>query len=368
MSELAEALGAAQSTSAMGATLAEFASREIGLSSFSFLRQGGSVITPDDLFLLNSRESGRVARERVLGILPAIDRELEPFARFFASPERSFDIAGRWPREVVLRSEVYNELWRRIGVEQQLVGPLGNSAVALGFCCVARSARERPFTEDDLATFEQLRLTTERSLLATARLGAGKLEETLAVLAKAEPAAWFLFDPAGELLWLTDEAAARLARDVARVGGSYAIRDGEALGALRAWVRADARRHADGLPCRAPPTGLAAPGEAFTVRRFELRPGRSHVLVGFAAARHPAIPDDAEARAAGQAERAGEARGLTPRQIEVLALVATGRSNKAVAGRLGCEEGTVEFHVTRLLAAFGCESRAQLIARLWMAG
>ncbi|MFO0584803.1 MAG: helix-turn-helix transcriptional regulator [Anaeromyxobacter sp.] len=367
MSELAVALGAAQSTAAMGAALAEFASREIGLSAFSFLRQGGSVLTPEDLFVLNSRESGRVARERVLEILPAVDRELEPFAHFFASKERSFDVKERWPRDVVLRSSVYNELWRRIGVEQQLVGPLGDPDLPIGFCCVARSARERPFDEDDLARFEQLRLTAERSLVSAARLGTGRLEETLAVLAKAEQRAWFLFDQAGELHWLTEEAAARLARDAARVGGAYAIRNGAALGALRAWVRANARRHADGLSCRAAPTELAARGEVVTVRRFELRPGRSHFLIGFAPAPAPAIPADAEARAVSQAERAGEARHLTPRQVEVLSLVATGSSNRAIAEQLGCEEGTVEFHVTRILAAFGCESRAQLIARLWMA-
>jgi DNA-binding CsgD family transcriptional regulator len=57
--------------------------------------------------------------------------------------------------------------------------------------------------------------------------------------------------------------------------------------------------------------------------------------------------------------------GLTPRQAEVLHLVAQGMSNRAVAASLGCAEGTVELHVTSLLHKAECESRAQLVARLW---
>jgi DNA-binding CsgD family transcriptional regulator len=74
-------------------------------------------------------------------------------------------------------------------------------------------------------------------------------------------------------------------------------------------------------------------------------------------------------------DREGEARsrlatvtprwGLTPRQAGVLALVAQGESNRAVAGRLGCSEKTVELHVSALLAKTRCSSRSQLVARFW---
>ena len=56
---------------------------------------------------------------------------------------------------------------------------------------------------------------------------------------------------------------------------------------------------------------------------------------------------------------------LTPRQAQVLELVARGRSNRALAAALGCAESTVELHVTALLEKSQCESRAQLVARLW---
>ena len=56
---------------------------------------------------------------------------------------------------------------------------------------------------------------------------------------------------------------------------------------------------------------------------------------------------------------------LTPRQAQVLELVAQGRSNRALAATLGCAESTAELHVTALLEKSQCESRAHLIARLW---
>lgn len=66
--------------------------------------------------------------------------------------------------------------------------------------------------------------------------------------------------------------------------------------------------------------------------------------------------------------RANAARkrwALTPRQTEVLLLVAEGLSNRAIAVRLGRSEGTVELHVSALLSRVGAESRAQLVARFW---
>jgi len=58
--------------------------------------------------------------------------------------------------------------------------------------------------------------------------------------------------------------------------------------------------------------------------------------------------------------------GLTPRQTDVLTLLARGYGNKTIAERIGVAPGTVEEHVTSLLHKTGTDSRAALVARLWM--
>ena len=52
--------------------------------------------------------------------------------------------------------------------------------------------------------------------------------------------------------------------------------------------------------------------------------------------------------------------GLTGREREVARLVADGASNRQVARRLRLSENTVRAHVSRVLAAFGVATRAEL--------
>jgi predicted ATPase/DNA-binding CsgD family transcriptional regulator len=53
---------------------------------------------------------------------------------------------------------------------------------------------------------------------------------------------------------------------------------------------------------------------------------------------------------------------LTPREIEVLQLVAAGRSNREIARGLFISEKTASVHVSRILAKLGVKSRAEAIA------
>lgn len=53
---------------------------------------------------------------------------------------------------------------------------------------------------------------------------------------------------------------------------------------------------------------------------------------------------------------------LSPREREVLRLIAGGQSNKQVAQALGITERTVKFHVTSLMNKLGAETRAQAVA------
>jgi DNA-binding NarL/FixJ family response regulator len=54
---------------------------------------------------------------------------------------------------------------------------------------------------------------------------------------------------------------------------------------------------------------------------------------------------------------------LTPRELEVLALVGTGRANKEIAAELSISERTARTHVSNILRKLGLASRTQ--AALW---
>lgn len=54
---------------------------------------------------------------------------------------------------------------------------------------------------------------------------------------------------------------------------------------------------------------------------------------------------------------------FTPRERDVLELVADGLSNKLIADRLGISEHTAKFHVRSLFDKLGADTRADLVAR-----
>jgi DNA-binding CsgD family transcriptional regulator len=75
--------------------------------------------------------------------------------------------------------------------------------------------------------------------------------------------------------------------------------------------------------------------------------------------------EDADARlVAGDtaAEPASADVFLTPRELEVLALLAEGASNKAIARRLGISAHTAKFHVASLIEKLDAVSRTDAVA------
>lgn len=56
---------------------------------------------------------------------------------------------------------------------------------------------------------------------------------------------------------------------------------------------------------------------------------------------------------------------LTPRQTEILALVAAGYRNREIGSALGVDEETVKSHIRKTLYRLGARNRAHAVA-LWL--
>lgn len=76
----------------------------------------------------------------------------------------------------------------------------------------------------------------------------------------------------------------------------------------------------------------------------------------------PGEPADVELVAAGELSPEA-AVALTPRELDVLALIAEGASNKAIARKLAISVHTVKFHITSLFDKLDAEGRAEAVAQ-----
>ncbi|GJF32111.1 DNA-binding response regulator [Kitasatospora sp. NE20-6] len=90
-----------------------------------------------------------------------------------------------------------------------------------------------------------------------------------------------------------------------------------------------------------------------------LAPSVTRRLIADFAARRPAAPRGGPAR---------QPAGLTPRETEVLELIAQGLSNAEIARALVVVEQTVKTHVSRVLTKLGLRDRAQAVVFAYESG
>ena len=106
---------------------------------------------------------------------------------------------------------------------------------------------------------------------------------------------------------------------------------------------------------------IAEPARAERLRSaLALHPGL--IVLTDPAAPADIIVTDAEPVAPRPSTEGVGTRKLTPREREVLELLAAGASNKMIARRLGISVATAKFHVAALLAKLGARGRSDAVA------
>jgi DNA-binding NarL/FixJ family response regulator len=73
------------------------------------------------------------------------------------------------------------------------------------------------------------------------------------------------------------------------------------------------------------------------------------------------VPEQKSLRAAASHGAGSGTRGLTERQLQVLALLAEGKPNKLIARTLDITEGTVKIHLAAIFQALGVRNRTEAV-------
>jgi DNA-binding NarL/FixJ family response regulator len=108
----------------------------------------------------------------------------------------------------------------------------------------------------------------------------------------------------------------------------------------------------------APPADLIAAVRIVAAGEALLAPSVTRRLIADFAAQRPAPRRDPSLRL----------NGLTPRETEVLQLIARGLSNQEIAGHLVLAEQTVKTHIGRVLAKLDLRDRAQAVIFAYESG
>jgi DNA-binding CsgD family transcriptional regulator len=217
--------------------------------------------------------------------------------------------------------------------------------------------------------------------LAQLRLAQGRADAAAAAIRRAEAATTVALERARLLPAFVEimvavgevESARRACRELEELAGVY---ESAMLAALVA--HAEGAVHLADGDAPAALVALRRAGETWLALEAPYEIARTRVLVGEACRllgdEEAAVLEHEAARgiferlgakpdlARFEAPSTGAAHGLSPRELEVLRLVAAGKSNREVAAALVISEHTVARHVQNIFAKLGLSSRAAATA------
>jgi DNA-binding CsgD family transcriptional regulator len=302
---------------------------------------------------------GSVALDDPAGTLVRL-ADQNPLSAHYARTRdgRAYKLSDFITRRELHRLDLYREGLEPLGLEHQMAFALpSRPSLAIG---IALNRASPDFTERDRTV-----LNLARPHLIQSYGNAATYTRTYAALQALERG----FDAAGEgvVLLTPDDRIEEMTPSARRMLSSHlgaALRRGARLpGELAAWLgeSRDRAERARGLDRPAEPMVIRK-GDALLLIRY--LPGRRR---GDHEGRRRGDPDLLLVEEGGEALRPEVLRGfgLTPRQAEILRLVALGEPSKTIAGQLGITLGTVHKHLEHIFERLGVTSRAAAAATVW---
>ncbi len=330
--------------------------RHMGVSGVNVVPLSAPWLAIDDLYMNSDEIDPSFVKQRFLAGVEFIEQEILPFDQVLMAGGLVIDCSSDDFLREADKTAAMNEFWKPCRIDRPAVRPLALGDRPLGYVGLARTRKQGAYSPEELRGINTASAAFE-ACLATATVlpwpGLAVADGISTLLASALPIVCALFDQAGRLRWMSEEAEVRLEIEAARVGSTRIV---SASGPLfdclqRAALEAlndPAESFNTSAPYRCLPTG-----EIVVVRLVQDQ-GTKLAMAALASA--PLL----EPAPANAVPTQRGIRGLTAREADVAFLAASGYACLNIAAELGVSEHTVRTHMKRIYRKLGVSSRVSL--------
>jgi hypothetical protein len=154
----------------VGIAFERAARSEIGISLMNAVPLVNGVIDMGTTHMTSDFVSQEHLLSCYLDALKITERDTISARALFVGGPRLYDFARDEWTAAIRGTETYNEIWRPFRMERQVLRPLLGGSAPLGFLCVGRSAREKPFRDEEIRRFDRMASIVEEALCVSSVL------------------------------------------------------------------------------------------------------------------------------------------------------------------------------------------------------
>jgi DNA-binding CsgD family transcriptional regulator len=335
--------------------------------SFNCLDLSGPVVSETNIVVWSDEWPPQDLVRAFFALPPDVSADFGGFELLFGVRPQCFVLNDHLDPRTFERTRLYQGLWKPWHLARHLMAEVGTPRRPLVSMSLARPARDGPFREREIRQISLLRDAVEGALGALRATPLGDLEAVLRAIGAGLPVASVLFDRAGRVLWISEEALLRLEVESARFGPVRFV-DGRSpalqrLGSIARTMAAEPEKAV--CPALAAPGRWVRPDETLVARVFRDMPHAPPVVLLTIA--HARIENEPR-RALRTPRPSGAGARLTSRETEVARLGAQGFGVEAIGLRLDIADHTVRTHLKHAYQKLGVHNRAELACRFLAQG